>query len=82
MRRALMLPWLAALLGLCVARASPALAGTGARPVPVPSAGRAVSVAHANHIVGRGTAASCTSAAVVAAVRAGGVIRFACGSGP
>jgi hypothetical protein len=39
-------------------------------------------VAHANHIVGRGTPASCTSAAVVAAVRAGGIIRFACGPRP
>ena len=32
--------------------------------------------------VGTGTARSCTSAAVVAAVRAGGTIRFACGSRP
>jgi len=33
-------------------------------------------------IVGRGTPASCTSAAVVAAVRAGGIIRFSCGPKP
>lgn len=32
--------------------------------------------------VGDGTASSCTSAAVVAAVRAGGTIRFACGPRP
>jgi hypothetical protein len=32
--------------------------------------------------VGRGTAASCTSAGVVAAVRAGGIIRFSCGRKP
>ncbi len=32
--------------------------------------------------VGRGTAESCTSSAVVAAVRAGGTIRFACGPRP
>jgi hypothetical protein len=32
--------------------------------------------------VGHGTAASCTSARVVAAVRAGGTIRFSCGSRP
>jgi hypothetical protein len=84
MRRALMPPWRAGLLGLCasLAAAGPAAAATGAQPVPVPSAGRAVSVAHANHIVGRGTPASCTSAAVVAAVRAGGIIRFACGPRP
>ena len=33
-------------------------------------------------VVGNGTARSCTSAAVVAAVRAGGHVRFACGSKP
>ncbi|MEA2180745.1 MAG: hypothetical protein QOG77_4042 [Solirubrobacteraceae bacterium] len=32
--------------------------------------------------VGQGTASSCTSAAVVAAVRAGGTIRFSCGPRP
>ena len=32
--------------------------------------------------VGHGTAASCTSARVVAAVRAGGTIRFSCGPRP
>jgi hypothetical protein len=32
--------------------------------------------------VGNGTARSCTSAAVVAAVRAGGTIRFSCGAAP
>ncbi len=48
----------------------------------VPAAGRPVNTAHSSHIVGRGTAASCTSAAVVAAVRAGGIIRFSCGPAP
>jgi hypothetical protein len=38
--------------------------------------------ARAAHVVGRGTPASCTSAAVVAAVRAGGIIRFDCGPKP
>jgi predicted outer membrane repeat protein len=41
-------------------------------PAPAASAG----------VVGHGTARSCTSAAVVAAVRAGGKIRFSCGSQP
>jgi predicted outer membrane repeat protein len=50
--------------------------------VPVPAAGRAVDTSHPTHVVGRGTPASCTSAAVVAAVRAGGIIRFSCGSKP
>jgi predicted outer membrane repeat protein len=49
-----------------------ALAAVGAAP------GRAAST----RVVGRGTPASCTSAAVVAAVRAGGYIRFSCGPAP
>ena len=36
----------------------------------------------AARVVGHGTARSCTSAAVVAAVRAGGTIRFSCGPKP
>ncbi len=40
------------------------------------------STAHPDRVVGNGTAASCTSRAVVRAVRAGGVITFSCGSGP
>ncbi|HEY1486163.1 MAG TPA: hypothetical protein VGF84_08655, partial [Micromonosporaceae bacterium] len=34
----------------------------------IPAAARAVSTAHPNHVIGHGTASSCTSAAVVAAV--------------
>jgi hypothetical protein len=52
------------------------------RSVPVPAAGRPVDTSHPSRVVGRGTAASCTSAAVVAAVRAGGIIRFSCGPKP
>jgi len=37
---------------------------------------------HPTRVVGHGTAASCTSAAVVAAVAKGGVIRFSCGPAP
>jgi predicted outer membrane repeat protein len=48
--------------------ANPTIAGAGAS---APS-----------QTVGRGTAAGCTSAAVVAAVRRGGYIRFACGPKP
>lgn len=36
----------------------------------------------ADQVVGDGTPAGCTSAAVVRAVRRGGVIRFDCGPGP
>jgi hypothetical protein len=49
---------------------------------PVPPAGRAVKISRANHVIGTGTAASCTSAEVVSAVRAGGTIRFDCGAKP
>jgi hypothetical protein len=64
------------------ARSSPLRSALGVRSVPVPAAGRAVDTSHPSHVVGRGTAASCTSAAVVAAVRAGGIIRFSCGPKP
>jgi predicted outer membrane repeat protein len=81
---------LIAVLGLLVACAcvastassAPRRSAAGVRSVPVPSAGRAVNTSRANRVVGRGTAASCTSVAVVAAVRAGGVIRFSCGPKP
>jgi hypothetical protein len=49
---------------------------------PVPPAGRAVNTTHPNHVIGHGTPASCSSAAVVRAVAAGGIIRFNCGSKP
>jgi hypothetical protein len=49
---------------------------------PVPPAGRAVNTSHPDHVIGHGTPASCTSAAVVKAVAAGGIIRFSCGSKP
>jgi hypothetical protein len=52
------------------------------RSAPVPGAGRPVDTSHPSRVVGHGTAASCTSAAVVAAVHAGGIIRFACGPRP
>lgn len=54
----------------------------GARPVHVPAAARAVNTSHPDRYVGHGTAASCTSAAVIKAVRRGGVIRFRCGAKP
>jgi hypothetical protein len=49
---------------------------------PVPPAGRAVNTSHPNHVIGDGKPASCTSAAVVRAVAAGGIIRFDCGTKP
>jgi hypothetical protein len=50
--------------------------------VPVPVAGRAVNTSHPTRVIGRGTPASCTSAAVVRAVARGGVITFNCGPNP
>lgn len=57
-------------------------AGNPAGRAPVPAAARAVDTSRATRVVGHGTAASCTSRAVVAAVAAGGVIRFSCGPRP
>src|ERR1700685_317450 len=48
----------------------------------VPHAARAVNTSHPNHVIGNGTPASCTSAAVVRAVAKGGVITFSCGPKP
>jgi len=69
-------------LGCLLAAASARGQAPAVHPVPVPAAGRAVDTPHPSRVVGRGTRASCTSAAVVDAVRAGGVIRFSCGRGP
>jgi hypothetical protein len=49
---------------------------------PVPPAGRPVNTSHPAHVIGHGTAASCTSQAVVAAVAKGGIITFNCGAAP
>jgi hypothetical protein len=54
----------------------------GARQVAVPPAGQAVDTSNPTRWVGSGTAASCTSAAVVRAVKLGGIIRFRCGPDP
>ena len=48
----------------------------------VPPAGRAANTSHPNHVIGVGTPASCTSAAVVKAVAEGGIITFNCGPKP
>ncbi|WP_410810794.1 hypothetical protein [Micromonospora sp. 067-2] len=48
----------------------------------VPAAARAVDTSKPTRTIGTGTPASCTSAAVVKAVAAGGVITFNCGPAP
>jgi hypothetical protein len=57
-------------------------AGNPAGHAVVPAAGRAVNTSHPDHVIGTGTPASCTSAAVVNAVAKGGVITFSCGPSP
>jgi hypothetical protein len=74
---------------------SPTPAATHPAPVPplpspgnpsgtadVPAAAQPVNTSHPTHVIGDGTPASCTSAAVVAAVAAGGIITFSCGPAP
>jgi hypothetical protein len=50
--------------------------------VTVPPEAQAADTSHPDHVIGDGTPASCTSAAVVEAVAQGGVITFACGPAP
>jgi hypothetical protein len=49
---------------------------------PIPVAGSAVNTSVPNQVIGNGTPAGCTSAAVVQAVAAGGIITFDCGTEP
>jgi hypothetical protein len=53
-----------------------------APPAAAPGGGALVDTSHPDRVVGTGTPASCTSAAVVAAVAAGGVVTFHCGPAP
>jgi hypothetical protein len=48
----------------------------------VPAEARAVDTSHPDHVIGDGTPASCTSAAVVETVALGGIITFDCGPDP
>ncbi len=49
---------------------------------PVPAEAQAENTAQPTRVIGNGTAASCTSDAVVAAVALGGIITFNCGPSP
>jgi len=49
---------------------------------PLPASARPVDTSDPDRVIGRGTPASCTSQAVVAAVAAGGIITFDCGPNP
>jgi hypothetical protein len=59
-----------------------ATAGNPDGHASVPAAAQAAAASHPDHVIGDGTAASCTSAAVVAVVAEGGVITFSCGPAP
>lgn len=50
--------------------------------VPLPPEAAPVDTSRPDQVIGTGTPASCTSAAVVAAVAAGGIITFDCGPDP
>ena len=58
------------------------VAGNPGGTAPVPAAARAVDTTSPDHVIGGGTPAGCTSAAVVAAVARGGLITFDCGPDP
>jgi hypothetical protein len=59
------------------------LPGAGSRGTDaVPSGAKLEDTSHPTHVIGNGTAASCTSAAVIAAVKSGGIITFDCGDAP
>jgi len=57
-------------------------AGNPSGGAAAPAEARAVDTSNPTRVVGTGTPASCTSAAVVEAVAAGGIITFACGPDP
>lgn len=80
-------PWsrAATLLLACGLLAGPGLARAAGNPAghcPVPAEAQAEDSSNPDVVVGNGTPASCTSAAFVAAVAAGGVITFDCGPAP
>jgi hypothetical protein len=66
--------------GVALGLAVTALGGTSVAAAPAHH--HADHVDRADHVIGNGTPAHCTSAAVVRAVRQGGVIRFDCGPKP
>jgi hypothetical protein len=72
----------AARTGAAAGRAASPDFGNPAGHFYVPPAGRAVNTSHPNRVIGAGTPASCTSAAVVRAVAKGGIITFRCGPRP
>jgi hypothetical protein len=68
--------------GAAVSAGTMPQAGNPAGHAAVPAAGQAVDTSHPDHVIGTGTPAGCTSAAVVQAVAEGGIIAFDCGPAP
>ena len=64
------------------AAAAQETAGNPGSPATIPAAAQAVDTSHPDHVIGGGTPAGCTSAAVVRAVAEGGIITFDCGPDP
>ncbi len=62
--------------------AGPQNPGNSTGTAVVPAAASAEPINNPDHVIGNGTAASCTSAAVINAVAQGGVITFDCGPDP
>jgi len=71
----------AAVLAL-VAQRGAAAAGRPCGGCFVPPEARAVDTSAPDHVIGTGSPASCTSAAVVATIALGGIITFDCGPAP
>ena len=61
---------------------APFSAGNPNGHAAIPTDAQPADTSNPDHVVGTGTPASCTSAALVAAVAAGGVITFSCGPDP
>ena len=60
----------------------PGVVGNPNGGAAVPAEAQAVDTSNPDRVIGNGTPASCTSAAVVSAVAQGGTITFSCGSAP
>jgi hypothetical protein len=73
---------LAALFSLLAAARDAAGAGRPCGSCFVPPEARAVDTSNPDHVIGTGTPASCTSAAVVSTIALGGIITFDCGPAP
>lgn len=76
--------WLVFVVLISCGRPNP---NAGTQPLPVPatvctSPIQAVNTSVPNQVVGNGTAASCTEAALRTALGAGGIITFSCGANP